>query len=121
MAFRVRNFQRNYIIRKDLTSQNIDFESTYDELNNKQYADIKQIVLRNTPALEKFVSLNIDDDVEPIIASQVRNILVSPMTRDASKTQQFIVIFIWILSFVLPIYLFFNSTFDWYLDAIQNW
>ena len=121
MAFRVRSLQRNYIIRKDLTNEKIEFEATYEELNNKQYADIKQIVLRNTPALQKYVSLNIDDDVEPIIASQVRNILVSPMTRDASRIQQFIVIFIWILSFALPIYLFFNSTFDWYIDAIQNW
>ena len=121
MSFRVRSLQRNFIIRKDLTNEKIAFEVTYEELNNKQYGDIKQVVLRNTPALQKFVSLNSGDDVEPIIAAQVRNILVAPMSRDASRFQQFIVIFVWILSFALPVYLFLNSTFDWYLDAIQNW
>jgi stage IV sporulation protein FB len=120
MAVRVRSFQRNYIIRKDLSDENIQFESTYEELNNEQYAQIKAVVLRNTPALKKFVSLNSDDDVEPVIASQVRNILVAPMARDASTMQRFVVIMIWLLSFALPIYLYSISSFEWYIDAVQN-
>jgi stage IV sporulation protein FB len=121
MGVRVRRLQRNYIIRKDLKSENIKFEATYEELDNKQYAEIKEVVLKNTPALQKFVSLNSGDDIEPVIASQVRNILVAPMTRDASTIQLFAVILIWILSFALPIYLYSVSSFDWYVDAIQSW
>lgn len=121
MAIRVRSLQRNYIIRRALTNEDIDFEFTYNELNNKQYANIKEVVIRNTPALQKYMELNSGEDIEPIIASQVRNILVAPMTRDASKIQRIFVILVWILALFLPIFLFFNSTFDWYLDAIQNW
>lgn len=121
MAIRVRSLQRNYIIRKDLINDDIKYESTYDDLNNEQYAKIKEVVLKNTPALQKFISLNSSDEIEPIIASQVRNILVAPLTRDASFGQQVLVILIWILSFALPIYLFSVSSFDWYLNAIQGW
>ncbi|MFA7272991.1 MAG: site-2 protease family protein [Crocinitomicaceae bacterium] len=121
MAFRVRNFQRNYEIRKDLRSENIDFESTYQDLNNKQYAEIKEVVLRNTPALQKYISLNETEDVNPIVASQVRNVLVTPVTRDASWFQQLFVVLIWLFSILAPIYLIFNYPFDWYFNAIKNW
>jgi|TARA_R110000737_G_scaffold161270_1_gene189148 stage IV sporulation protein FB len=121
MAIRVRSLQRNYIIHKDLINDNIEYESTYDDLDNKQYAQIKEVVLRNTPALQKFMSLNSGEDIEPVIASQVRNILVAPLTRDASALQQALVILIWILSFALPLYLYSVSSFDWYINAIQNW
>lgn len=121
MAFRIRSLQRNYVIRKELTKENILFETTYKDLNNKQYAQIKEVVLRNTPTLKKIISLNTDDEIDPIIASQVQNILVAPLIRDANFLQRVMVILAWIMSFAIPIYLFTNYAFEWYFDGLQSW
>lgn len=121
MAIRVRTLQKNYQIRKELLEDDVDYQTTYKDLNNKQYAQIKQTVLRHTPALEKYMSLNTDDDIEPIVAAQVNNVLDTPVTPDASIFVKLFIILIWISALVLPIVFLLNTNIDWYNGPFYNW
>ena len=49
MGIRVRGMQRNYQIRKLLDEQNINYISTYDDLSNRDYAMMKEIIVGETP------------------------------------------------------------------------
>lgn len=125
MAIRVRSLQKNYQIRKELKEDDVQFETTYKDLNNKQYAQIKQIVLRHTPALEKYMSLNTKEDVEPIVAAQVNNILATPTTQDASILVKVSIILLWISAIVVPIYLVLlniaSNNLQWYAKSLDSW
>jgi Zn-dependent protease len=121
MAIRVRTLQKSYTIRKELSEDEVHYETTYKELNNKQYAQIKQIVLRHTPALEKYMSMNTEEDIEPIVAAQVNNVLDTPITKDTSVILRIGIILLWLAAIVFPILFLMNNNIDWYADSIKNW
>lgn len=121
MGIRVRSLQKSYTIRKELSEDDVHYQTTYKELNNKQYAQIKQIVLRHTPALEKYMSMNTDEDIEPIVAAQVNNVLDTPITKDTSVLMKMGIITLWIAAIVVPILFLLNNNIDWYADSIKNW
>ena len=82
MGFRVRNQQKNYNIRKELKDENIDFVSTYADLTNRQYAQIKEVLIDNNNSLKKYLQMSASqEDIEPMIANQVKAILVAPMKK----------------------------------------
>ena len=58
MGFRVRNMQRNYIIRKCLREENINFTKDYNELTNQEYAQIREVILDNSKSLKKFKEMD---------------------------------------------------------------
>ncbi len=121
MAFRVRKYQKNYQIRQDLKEEEVPFELTYKELNNKQYAQIKRTVLRHTPTLEKYISLNTEEDIEPIVAQQVKNILSPPMLYDVSVSMRIFVLLLWLAAIILPVIFLINNNIDWYGNSLENW
>ncbi|MDG2464224.1 MAG: site-2 protease family protein [Crocinitomicaceae bacterium] len=121
MAFRVRSQQKNYQIRKELKEDDVQYETTYNDLDNKQYAQIKQIVLRHTPALEKYMSLNREEDIEPIVAAQVKNVLSPPMKYDASIVLRIGIVLLWVSAIVLPIVFLMNNNIDWYAEFLKDW
>ena len=62
--------------------------------------------MKNTPALRTYID-NIDDEtVDPIVAKQVENVLVTPINRNASILFKIATILIWIACFVMPFMLF---------------
>lgn len=124
MSFRVRNLQRSYTMRKEMKEEGINFNSTYADLSNKDYSRIKTILLKNNKALEKFVEMRSEDEeIEPVLASQVQSILEPPLALDASVFQRVLVVLAWILCFVGPIVFFLLSDFDltWYFKDVQYW
>ena len=58
MGFKVRGFQRSHHLRKILDEKQIPYESTYDDLSNEHYAKIKEVLIEETPALQKFLSMS---------------------------------------------------------------
>lgn len=121
MAFRVRGHQKNYQIRTELKEDDVQYETTYEALNNKQYAQIKRIVLRHTPALEKYISLNTDEDAEPIVAVQVKNVLSPPMDYDVSGFAKIFIVLLWLSAIVVPILLLLNNNIDWFGKSFESW
>jgi Zn-dependent protease len=104
MGFRVQNMQKNYIIRKSLKKENINFTKDYNDLTNQEYSQIKEIILDSSKTLKKFKDMDEGDDADKLVAQEVNSILITPMTMDAPFWLKGIILVIWISSFILPIY-----------------
>lgn len=120
MGIRVRGMQRNYQIRKLLDEQNINYISTYDDLSNRDYAMMKEIIVGETPSLKKFLALS-DDTNDDVLASHVNSVLLAPVKYDASFWLKFSILVSWVILVFLPLFLltFYRHTFlDWYFEKI---
>ena len=120
MGVRVRGMQRNYQIRKLLDEQNINYISTYDDLSNRDYAKMKDIIVGETPSLKKFLALS-DDTNDDVLASHVNSVLLAPVKYDASFWLKFSIVVSWVILVFLPLFLltFYRHTFlDWYFEKI---
>ena len=107
MSFKVRNLQQLYYIRKELRSINLNYNLLYNELSNKDYAQIKSVLLDYSPTLNKMMSIS-DEDLDDIVSSQIDSVLINPVKKDASLIFRFIIICFWLLSFIIPLFLFVN-------------
>tara|TARA_B110000285_G_scaffold111291_1_gene126336 strand:- start:3775 stop:4737 length:963 start_codon:yes stop_codon:yes gene_type:complete len=119
MGFRVRAMQKKYEIHKELKGNGVDYTSTYKLLSNEAYAKIKRVVLEYTPTLQKYMGQVSDEELDPIFASQVNNILVTPLKRDTSLLFRILVIVFWIGSFALPYFFFMNLNLQPWMESIN--
>lgn len=119
MGFKVRSFQRSYHLRKVMDEKNIRYESTYDDLTNEEYAKIKEVLIDETPALQKYLSLS-EENNDELLASHVNAALLAPVKQDASRTLKVLIIFFWLLSLSLPVYLLLSDVLDfsWYFEKL---
>ena len=120
MGIRIRGMQRNYQIRKLLNQQSVNYVSTYDELSNRDYAMIRDVIVSETPALKKYLEVS-DEQNDDVIASHVNSVLIAPVAYDATLWLKFTIVALWIFFVFFPLLLFVlnRSIFlDWYL-AIQ--
>ena len=114
MGFRVRALQKRYQVHKDLAEEDVDYSTTYKLLSNKDLEKIKEVLIQHTPALRKFIDQVSTDESDPVIASQVNNVLVTPMKRDASIFFKLVLLLMWVGSFLAPVALFFLLDIKWY-------
>lgn len=105
MGFRVRNLQKNYYLRKILKENEINYVIDYKDLSNKDYSRLKEIVLENNAILKKIKDLDETEESQKMIAEQVNQVLVAPMSMDASIILKILIILFWVASFVLPFWL----------------
>ena len=117
MGFKVRGFQRNHHLRKILDEKQIPYESTYDDLSNEHYAKIKEVLIEETPALKKFLSMS-EDNNDEFLASHVNSALLAPVSKDARKAMKITIICLWLLSLTFPVYLLASDVLDfsWYFE-----
>jgi len=119
MGFKVRGFQRNFHLRKVLDAKHIRYESTYDELTNEEYAKIKEVLIEETPALKKFLSIS-EENNDDLLASHVNSALLAPVKKDAKLILKGTIVFLWLLSLSLPVYLLVSDLLDfsWYFEKL---
>ena len=120
MGVRVRGMQRNYQIRKLLDEQDVNYISTYDDLSNRDYAMIRDVIVAETPSLKKFLALS-DDTNDDVLASHVNSVLLATVKYDASFWLKFSIVVSWVILVFLPLFLliFYRHTFlDWYFEKI---
>ncbi len=120
MGIRVRGMQRNYQIRKLLDEQDVNYISSYDDLSNRDYAMIRDVIVAETPSLKKFLALS-DDPNDDVLASHVNSVLLAPVKYDASFWIKFTIVASWLSLVFFPLFLllFYRHTFlDWYFDKI---
>ena len=84
MAVKIRSIQRNYIIRKKLDQLNVNYISTYEELPNRSYALIRDVVIEETPSLRKYLEIS-EESNDDVLASHVNSVLIAPINYDVSK------------------------------------
>jgi membrane-associated protease RseP (regulator of RpoE activity) len=119
MGFKVRGFQRNHHIRKILDQKNITYQSTYDELSNEHYAKIKEVLIEETPALRKYLSLS-EENTDDFMASHVNSALLAPVSKDAGIGLKITIVCLWLLSLSFPVYLLASDVLDfsWYFEKL---
>jgi len=104
MGIRVRGMQRNYQIRKLLDEQNVNYISTYDDLSNRDYAMIRDVIVAETPSLKKFLEIS-DEQNDDVLASHVNSVLLAPVKYDASFWFKFTIVALWIFLVFFPIFI----------------
>lgn len=126
MGFRVRSIQNQYHLRKELREEDINYKTTYKLLSNKDFQGIKNILLERNNALRTYVDNVSEEDANPLLASQVNSVLLSPVNKDASILFKITIIFFWIASLLTPLVLLLiylekiMEYYDWYFKAIQG-
>ena len=117
MGIRVRGMQQNYQLRKELEELEVNYFSTYDELSNRDYAKIKDLLMERNKTLRKYASIS-EDDISQLIASHVNGLLIAPIIKDASWRMKILLICFWVFAFIVPFLLFLNLDFNWYFENI---
>lgn len=117
MAFRVRSMQKQYQMHNELKKEEVDYQKSYKSLTNREFARIKQVVLEHTPQLKKYIDQISEDQSDPLIASQVNNVLVTPLKNDASPLFRTVVLMLWLLAFALPFLMYFTLDLVWIRSA----
>jgi hypothetical protein len=117
MGIRVRGIQRNYHIRKELDTEGINYNTTYEELSNRDYVLIKNILLEEIPTLKKYQELE-GEVSSDLMASHVNSVLLAPVSQDASALFKVFIVISWVFLMFLPFLLLFfvNLNFDWYFE-----
>jgi len=105
MGLRVRSLQKQHLMHRDLKGEDVNYAISYNLLSNEDFAKIKAVVLDHTPALKKYVDKVSSEISNPILASQVNNVLETPIERDASMFFKAMILIIWLFSFFSPIIL----------------
>ncbi len=104
MGIRVRVMQRNYQIRKLLDEQDVNYISTYDDLSNRDYAMIRDVIVAETPSLKKFLEIS-DEQNDDVLASHVNSVLLAPVKYDASFWFKFTIVALWIFLVFFPLFI----------------
>tara|TARA_R110002072_G_scaffold302402_1_gene485103 strand:- start:28739 stop:29686 length:948 start_codon:yes stop_codon:yes gene_type:complete len=120
MGFRVRAMQKKYEIHKELKQKGVNFATTYKLLSNETYSKIKKVVIDYTPALQKYIDQVSTEELDPVLASQVNSVLITPLKRDTSLLFRFLLLLFWIASFMVPVILFMNIDIQWYLPHLAK-
>lgn len=118
MGFRVRALQKNYLMHKDLRAKSIDFSTSYKLLSDRDYQRIKEVVLIHTPQLQKFIENVSPEESDPILASQVNNVLTTPIAHDAGWFFKLMIFVLWALAFAVPFLLFWTLDHNWLWSMI---
>ena len=98
----------------------VNYITTYDDLSNRDYAMIRDVILAETPALKKFLTLS-DEQNDDVLASHVNSVLLAPVKYDASFWMKFTIVASLIILVFLPLFLlvFYRNIFlDWYFEKI---
>lgn len=122
MAIRIRSMQRNIWLRKTMIENGINYEVTYEELSDRDYYLLKNILVEDVPILKQYTEQGgeIEDEV---MAAHVNAVLISPVSRDASFFFKFSIVVAWILLWLLPIIVWVLGhinieALDWYLENL---
>ncbi|MEJ6505169.1 MAG: hypothetical protein QNK70_00160 [Crocinitomicaceae bacterium] len=115
MSFRVRSIQKRYTVRKTLKEFKINYQLSYDELTDADYARIRKVVLDQNASLQKYQEVS-NANTDMVIAEHVNTMLEIPLIQDTGVVFKLFVVLFWLLSFIAPVYLFmeFGGRFGWY-------
>jgi hypothetical protein len=97
----------------------LNYELNYEDLSDYDYHQLKNAILDRQPRLAQLVHIQGADAAE-LVAAHVNAVLLAPLQRDASTWFKTIIIVVWLLSILLPVYLLLGPTYDftWYFEKL---
>lgn len=120
LGIRVKNMHKLYSVRKEMRENEVNYESSYEDLSDETFARIKTIVIDHTPILKDIEEYNDATKYNQILAKQVDNVLSAPTKRDASALQKSLMLLVWLGAIFLAIHSFLSIDFNTLLDAFQG-
>lgn len=117
MGIRVRAMQRNYILRKELSDMEVNYVNTYEDLSNRDFHVMKQLVLQKNPALKDVGDLP-TEQMNAIVASFVNDLLIPPVIKDTKILLKLSILVFWLISILLPFVLLLTLDFNWYFEKL---
>lgn len=117
MGFRVRAMQENYKIRQNLEELEVNYHVTYDQLSNRDYHVIKELLVEHRPIAAQYAE-NLNEENEQLIVQLVDDLLIPPMIQDISFVGKCTVIVVWILGILLPAFLLLTLDLNWYFGSL---
>lgn len=117
MGFRVRAMQVNYKIRQNLEELEVNYHVTYDQLSNRDYHVIKELLVEHRPIAAQYAE-NLNEENEQLIVQLVDDLLIPPMLQDISFVGKCAVIVVWILGILLPAFLLLTLDLNWYFGSL---
>lgn len=120
LGLRIKSRHKMYLIRKVMRVEGINYNCNYEDLSNKAFGEIKNIVVSHNPVLEKIEELDGGDEYDQICAKQVDSVLVPPMDRDATWWFKSLMVFLWLFGIGVSIFLFFVVDLNTIVNAFQN-
>jgi stage IV sporulation protein FB len=103
---RVRGMQKNIGIHDELNEIGVDYKTSYTNLSNKAFVDIKNVLLERSKIIRQYRDMVDEEEYNELMGQQVNAILQDPVEKDASFSLKFLLLFSWVLSFFVPIILF---------------
>ncbi|WP_123776044.1 site-2 protease family protein [Brumimicrobium aurantiacum] len=120
LGFRVKNKHKLYLIRKEMKEDDIEYESNYEDISNKTYSKIKQIIIDHTPVLNDIEEYNEEERYNQIVAKQVDGVLFPPTKKDATLLYKTFMLAMWLGGIFLSVYAIFSTDFNSIVHAFQN-
>ncbi|HLW40467.1 MAG TPA: hypothetical protein VKX31_08755 [Brumimicrobium sp.] len=120
LGYRIKNKHKLYLIRKEMKKEGIKFDVNYEDLSDKSFSKIKNIIIEHTPILKEIENHREAEDYGFIIAKQVDGVLFPPTKKDATTLFKTLILFLWLGGIVLSIYSFFITDINSIVDAFQG-
>ena len=101
---RIRQENRKRIVHDELDAEGIEFRKSYNELTDREYWLIRRSWLRagkKIPIADPDVFRTVKQ--EPILMTQVKNVLYVPVDEDMTLGGKIIWVIIWLIAFVGPV------------------
>jgi len=113
MGFRVRNLQKVFHLHRIFSDSSILFHTTYQDLPDKHFWKIKEILLEQRPSIMQYIQQMPESEQNAVIANQVNAMLITPVKKDTSLFILAIIILLWILSSISPFVLWLSIDLNW--------
>jgi Zn-dependent protease len=120
LGFRVKTMYHLYLIRKDMKGEQIDYETTYENLPDSAFAKIKSILFENKPVLRKIEEEVDERNFDQLIANQVDQVLQEPMKRDTAFFGKTMFLLIWLAFLGGTLYYVFTVDLNQITHVFQN-
>lgn len=120
LGFRIKGKHKMYLIRKDMEQEGINYESNYEDLSNKAFSKIKNILIEHTPVLKDLEEYEEAEKYGHLMAKQVDGVLFPPMKKDASIWFKIFMLLLWSGGIFISIYAIFNKDINSIVNAFQN-
>jgi len=120
MGYQIKNKHKLYLIRKQMREEGIKFDVNYEDLSNKSFSKIKNIIIEHTPILKEIENHRESEDYGFILAKQVDGVLFPPTKKDASFLFKMFILFLWLGGIAISIYSFLIIDLNTIVDAFQS-
>jgi hypothetical protein len=115
---RIYSIHFNNMVRKKLDEQGIDYASSYDDLTDEQYWEIRRTIITQSKTLGKKFDVDVPSENEQRMIAYVEAVLTPAYDDDLRPSHKLLFTLLWLVAFATPIlqWMFYKG----HLDKLLN-